>query len=773
MTTTRANRQDAESRGRHGPLVDVSRRDFLRSTGLLVVSFRLGGVGNAAGVRSQSARVNAAPRRPDPAIDRVDSYLMIDKESRVILSTGRIDMGTGNGTCFLQFVADELDVALGQIRLVAGDTEVTPDGGKTTASNGVSIGSQPLRVSAATARHKLLELASERLGVAADQLAVNDGIVSVKEDPSKQVSYGALIGDQGFNITLEIDEVTVNGPLMKIPAGVTLKTASQKKYVGTSVPRVDLPDRILNGTFCQNVRLPGMLHGRCVRPESLGATVVSVDERSIADLPGLVKVVVQRNFVGVVCQREEQAIQAQRRLHVVWSKGSGLPGSENVFEAVRRQPTDARIPEPHPTSRQGDVDAAMTRAAKILKATYEYPWNHHAMLGPTCGVADVRTDGVTIWSGSQWPRYTQKDVAYLLGRPTESVRVVCVPESGSYGRLGAADAAADAALLSEAVGKPVRVQWSRHEEQAWSPLQPAFVADVRGALDVQGNVIAWEAETWSSSFQDTGRGGGLLAMRLVGRDPGPRNPIAATASAISVDYVFPNVRSAAHTVEPLFRAIFMRAPAAIQRYFVIESFMDELAAAAGADPLDFRLRYMRPGVNVDLLRRVRKSSGWDARPSSRLRARYGRVVTGRGYGQGEGAHTVVEVEVDRQTGKVRIREVWVAYSPGPVVNPDGLVNQLEQATLQGLSRALLEEVKFDRSHITTTDWVSHPIMRFSDVPKVHVEIVDRPDLPLNGAGEMGSMPVAGAVANAIFDATGVRIRRVPFTPARVLAALKA
>jgi CO/xanthine dehydrogenase Mo-binding subunit len=423
--------------------------------------------------------------------------------------------------------------------------------------------------------------------------------------------------------------------------------------------------------------------------------------------------------------------------------------------------------------RLGDVDAAMASAAKVLEATYEYPWNHHAMLGPTCAVADVGKNSTTIWSGTQWPRYTQKDVAFLLGRPTESVRVICVPESGSYGRLGAADAAADAALLSQAVGKPVRVQWSRQEEHEWAPLQPTFVADVRGVLDIQGNIIAWEAESWSSSTQDTGRGGGLLAMRLLGRDPGPRNPLGATASATSVDYVFPNVRSTAHTVVPLFRSIFMRAPGAIQRYFVIESFMDELAAAARADPLDFRLRYMRPGVNVDLLQVVRRSSGWVTRPSPQPRTDAdSRVVSGRGYGQGESAHMVVELDVDRDTGRVRINQVWVAYSPGLIVNPDGLINQLEQATLQGLSRSLMEEVKFNTSKITTVDWVSHPILKFSDVPKVHVDIVDRPDMPLNGAGEMGSMPAAGAIGNAIFDATGVRLRRAPFTPARVLAALK-
>lgn len=303
---------------------------------------------------------------------------------------------------------------------------------------------------------------------------------------------------------------------------------------------------------------------------------------------------------------------------------------------------------------------------------------------------------------------------------------------------------------------------------------PPYVVDLRGGVDDRGRIIAWDAESWSSSTHDTGRGGGLLPQRLMGKDPGPRNPLGETASGASAGYVIPNVRSKTHTVVPLLRAIFMRAPGDIQSSFAIESFMDELAASAGEDPLDYRLRHMPSGPNVDLLGIVRKVSGWTSRRSPNPEAGgNARVIKGRGYAQGEdGAHMVVEVAVDRQTGKVTVIQTWIAFSPGLIVNPDGLVNQLEQAALQAFSRSLMEEVRFDRSKVTSVDWTSSPILRFSDVPKVHTTIVNRPDLELIGAGEPGTTPAAGALGNAIFDATGVRIRRVPLTPERVLAALK-
>lgn len=761
----------------------VTRRAILKGAGVLVVGYSISDVlaksGSHIGLvvekpeASCSGAFDPSEVMTDIAIDQVDSYLAIAKNGDVTVYTGRIDMGTGLFTSYTQFVADELDVAIERISMIGGDTDLTPDGGKTTASDGVPTGGQPLRVIAATARKKLLDLASARLGVPVSALSVSDGIVTVTSDPTKKVSYGELIGDGRFSIKLAVDQITLSGPILKIPADVTMKLISQYKYIGKSVPRFDVPRRLVEGTFAHNVRVPGMLHGRLIRPATLGAKLISADESSVKDLPGFVKLVVRGNFVGVVFEREEQAIQAMEKLKVTWSEGTGLPGSENVFQHIRTQPADKRPTTANATGVKGNPDAAFASAAQVLKATYEYPWNAMAMMGPSCAVADVQADRATIWTGSQWPRYTQKDVAHLLDLPVESVRVIWVEESGSYGRLGAADDAADAAALSQAVGKPVRIQWTRDQEHAWAPHQPPLAIDLRGALDAQGNLTAWQYETWSSTTHDTGRGGGLLAQRLIGKDPGPRNtPSGAGASTTPSTFVIPNVRATGHVVENLLRSIYMRSPGSHATDFANESFIDELAAAAKVDPLDFRLRHMT-GIDIDMLGRVRKNSGWVTGPSpSAAASSTDRYVRGRGFGHGRACATIAEVEVDRQTGKVRVLQAWIAYSPGLIVNPDGLMNQIEQATLQGFSRILTEEITFDTAKITSIDWVSHPILRFSEIPKLNIEIVNRPDLPLGGAGEIPTNGAISSIGNAIFNATGVRIRRAPFTPERVLAALK-
>ena len=414
-------------------------------------------------------------------------------------------------------------------------------------------------------------------------------------------------------------------------------------------------------------------------------------------------------------------------------------------------------------------------ASNVLTATYEYPWNSHTMLGPTCAVADVRGDSATIWSGTQWPRITQRDIAFLLDLPIESVHVIWVEESGSYGRLAAADAAADAALLSRVVGRPVRVQWTRQEEHAWAPHQPPLVADMRAGLNADGEIVAWDLESWTSTPHDVGRGGGLLAMRLVGRDSGPSTRPTLGARALESPYAVPNLRSVNHTVEPLFRACYMRAPGAIQATFANESFIDELAAVAGIDPIEFRLRHMDPEADersIEALQAAARAVDWATRPSPNPASDSG-TVTGRGVAlnRSEICVTVAEVEVDLDTGAVRVTRLTAAFDCGLIVNPDGLANQVEQATLQGMSRALMEEVTFDDSKITSVDWITHPTMRFSEVPIVQPVLLDRPDEAPLGAGEPATTQVPAAIGNAIFDATGVRIRRVPFTPERVRAAL--
>ncbi len=744
-----------------------SRRTFIKSSGMLIVGFSFSGLVKAQGTGARPAAPAEIP------VDQVDSYLAIANDGSVTVFTGRIDMGTGNRTCFLQMVADELDVALDRISIVCGDTDLTPDGGKTTASDAIPTGGQPLRVTAATARKKLLELASGHLAVPIEQLGVSDGLVSVKSDPSKMISYGELIGNQRFDIRLEVDRITLSGPLLKVPDGVSLKAVDEYKHVRQSVPRIDMPDRLIAGTFCQNVRVTGMLHGRCIRPASVGSTLLSVDESSVRNLPGFVRLLVQGNFVGVVCEREEQAIQAQATLKLTWSEGSGLPGSDNAYRTIRTAVPDTRVANPTQTRGHGDVGAALMNAAEVLTATYEYPWNSHTMFGPTCAVADLQEDGATIWSGTQWPRMTQRDLAFLLDLRIDSVRVIWVEESGSYGRLAAADAAADAALLSQAVGRPVRVQWTRQEEHAWAPHQPPLVVDIRAGLSAEGKIIAWDLESWTSTPHDVGRGGGLLAMRLVGRDSGPSTPPTLGARALNSPYPVPNLRSVNHTVEPLFRSCYMRSPGGIQGTFVDESFIDELAAAAGVDPIEFRLLHMTSESgerNIAVLQAAARAVNWDSRPSPQPPSNAA-IVTGRGVARSGTSVTVAEVEVDRGTGVVRVIRLTAAFDCGLIVNPDGLTNQVEQATLQGMSRALMEEVTFDSSKITSVDWITHPIMKFSEVPIVQVVLLDRPDEAPEGAGEPATTQLPAAIGNAIFDATGVRIRRAPFTPERVKAAL--
>lgn len=754
-----------------------SRREFLKGTGVLVVGFSVSGIAeaNSVGTGAATAGSGSAAALADIPIDQVDSYLAISKDAKVTIFTGRMDMGTGNRTCFMQFVADELDVAIERLSVIAGDTDLTPDGGKTTASDAIPIGGQPLKVSAAAARQKLLQLASTRLGVPVDQLTVNDGTVSLKTDATKKVTYWELIGDQRFSIRLTVDQVTQSGPLLRIPEGVTLKTPAQYKYVGKSIPRFDMPDRIIRGGFVQNIRIPDMLHGRVILPPTVGGKLVSVDESSVRNVPGFIKLVVKGDFVGVICQREEQAIAAMEKLKVTWSDWAGLPAYEDLFQAIRRQPPDNRpgIAADRSLANTGDVDVAMASAAKTIKVSYEIPIEAHAMFGPNCAVADVSADKATVWTGTQWPRKTQEDVALLLGfTDKQKVRIIWVEDSGSYGRLAAADTAGDAALLSQAVRRPVRVQWTRQQEFQWQPYSTPYVFDYRIGTNAQGGVVAIDVESWVTNSRDAAYGK-LLAQVLTGTAPG--NLEVSGTNAGTGGYTFTNVRSIAHLIQPLTRrGLYLRSPGGFQGAFAAESIMDELAASARVDPIDYRLRYLTDARALNLIQAVKKNSSWVTRSSPNANATSNAaVVTGRGFARSGNVATVVEVSVERQTGVVRVTHGWVTFECGLIVNPDGLLNQVQQATLQGYSRALHEEVKFNRSSITSVDWVTYPILRISEVPPLEVELLNRPDLASQGAGEPATTPTAAAIGNAIFDATGVRIRRLPFSPERVKAALAA
>src|SRR2546427_2301650 len=745
----------------------ISRREFVRQgCDALIV-----GISLSAGIPPAIAWIQTAPSATPsakPVIpEELDSWLAIGRDGKVTVFTGRIDMGTGIETAFGQLSSDELDVPFESVKIVMGDTDLTPDQGKSTASSNASLGAQPLRVAAAEARRALLKMAADRFSVPVDQLEVTDSIVRVRTTPSKQISYADLIGGRRF--TTKVDQKAEGGLTRPVlSSGVRLKGPSELRLVGKSVPRVDVPAKVTSSyPYVHNVRIPGMLHGRVVRSPKIGSTLVRVDDRSVSGVRGLVKVVTRANFVGVVAEREEQAIEAARLLKVEWTGGRTLPDYPDLYNTVR----SAKLVKTDVVGSAGDVDAALAGAAKVFKATYTYPIQLHAMLGPSCAVADVRDGRATIWSGSQWIQGDRRNLARMLGIPLESVRFIWAEASGSYGRLGCDDAAADAALLSQSVGRPVRVQWMRHDEHGWEPMSPAMTMDVRAGLDRQGHITAFDFQQWSQSHS-RGESGNSLAWRLAGGNPdwerlsgGPYPP----------SYEFPNTRMLGHFVEELFRSIYLRAPGRIQGNFAIESFVDEVAADQQVDPVEFRRRYLKDAMALQVLEAAVQKSGWQTRPSPRPNAAQP-VVSGRGISFGEHgpekrATVVAEVEVDRSSGRVRISRIVIAVACGRIINPQGLRHQVQGAVLQGISRTLFEAVKFDRSHVTSLDWRSYPVLTFPDVPEIETALVDQRDVEPSGAGELATVPVAAAICNAIFDATGVRLRQIPFTSERVKSAL--
>ena len=508
-----------------------------------------------------------------------------------------------------------------------------------------------------------------------------------------------------------------------------------------------------------------------IRPPALGAKLLSVDESSIREIPD-VRVVRAESFLAVVSSDEWAAVRAARELKATWSEWQGLPGSDGLDRYLR----GSSVERDEAIMNRGDAAAALPGAAKQLAATYYWPFQSHGSLGPSCAVADVRADGATVWSASQGTHGLRTTLARTFGIPVEKLRVIYMDGAGSYGTNGTDDVAADALLLSRTVGRPVRVQWMRADEHGWDPKGPPQLLDLRAGLDAEGRIVAWETQMWlpvavpgsrpflaadaAAIMQQRGQNAGLLSQNA---DP----PYAAA-----------NVRVVSHWLkEAPLRLSNLRAPGKIANAFAVESFTDEIAAAAGVDPFTFRVRGLTDPRALDVLKRAAEMFGWQVRPSPNPQAGQGKLLTGRGlayvrYKQSENYVAIaMEVAVDRATGEVHVRRVTCAHDCGLVINPDSLRNQIEGNILQTLSRSLHEEVKFDRSRVTSVDWASYPILRFPEAPAVEVALLDHPELPPLGAGEAAAAPVAAALGNAIFDATGVRLRTVPFTADRVKAAL--
>ena len=778
----------------------TTRRGFLKGSGLLVVSVaamtNAGVLSSVAGAQDGGAGQAAGPYI-DPDFHQLDSWIVIQENNTATFYVGKTDGGQGTGTAYRQLMAEELDIAFDKTDLIMGITDATVDQGGSGGSDGVEVDGWPMRRVAAEARRVLLEMASTRFGVPVEQLAVSDAVISVKSDPSKKATYGELIGGKRFNVTLTGNNINATTGVAKV------KNVQDHKIIGQSPQRYDIPAKVDGSLkWAVDAKAPGMLHARNVRPPTVGAKLVSIDESSVRNVPGFVKVVSKGNYVAVVCEREEQAIQASKQLKVSWQKSATppMPGSEELYNYMRSStPTSVATPRDNSPEVMGDPDGALAGAAKVVEAEYEYPFQGHTAIGPAHAMADPSDGQLTIWSNDMKAYGLRNGVAEFLSIPRDRVRVIWQEGPQLYGRTAADDAGFEAAYLAHELGRPVRMQWMRHEETAWDVKGPAFTFKLRGGLDAQGNLVALEYRARTIDYNHIGYNGPdtVLVAQLMGRRP--EKPAPGGANVPTEMYVVPNRRRRTEVValpviyETPLRTGNLRDPNGPQTTFAGESFIDEMAAAAGADPVEFRLKLLTASDqdnerfirarSICVVKAAAEKYGWDTRRSPKPIGT-GTILTGRGIAYCYRGRTVLaqiaEVEVNRETGYVWVKRLVCAHDCGLVVNPEGLRRVVEGNMLHGLSRALYEEVQFDTEKVTSVDWVTHPSIRHHDAPaQVDVVIVNgdpnpnRTDLPPFGAGEAATKPTVAAVANAIYDATGVRLRRVPFRGNRVLAALRA
>ena len=734
---------------------ELSRRDFLKAGGAIVVSFAFTSMPRRASAQGASAAA-AAARPLDP--NEVDGLLAIHADGSVTLYTSKVDVGTGVRIAFAQMVAEELGISPSRITIVDGDTAICPDQGGTGGSTGLVRGGNDLRAAAATARRALLQLGATRLNRPAADLTIVDGDVRPRTGGAG-IGIGALIGDRRF--------------ALKVDRNAPLTPPSQYAAIGKPMLRPDLPAKCTGRhTYVQDHTVPGMLHARVIRPPAIGATLMSVDESSLRGIPD-VRVVRVENFLAVVAKDEWAAVRAAAALKATWNQWEGLPGHQGLDRYSR----SAALASNQDVVTRGDAKTAAGPGTKTFSATYFWPFQSHASLGPSCAVADVRADGsATIWCASQGTHGLRANLAKVFGLQQDKLRVVFVDGSGSYGTNGTDHVAADALLLSKTIGQPVRVQWMRHDELGWDPKGPQQLLDLRAAVDDSGRIVSWETEMWVPNAAPGARA--LLAAEGAKIPQEHGSGSGAITQNGDPPYGVENVKVVAHLIKdtPL-QLSNLRAPGKIANVFAVEGFTDELAAAAGVDAIQFRLKRLSDPRGIDAITRTAAAFKWDTRPSPNPRARQGNLRIGRGiaymrYKQMENyVAMAMEVAVDQATGQIQVRRVTCAHDCGLIINPDGLRNQVEGCIVQTLSRALHEEVTFDRSRVTSVDWGSYPILHFTEAPAVEVILIDRPNEPLVGAGEAATAPVAAALANAFFDATGVRLRTAPFTPARVKAAL--
>lgn len=764
-----------------------TRADFLNATGVLLV------------VRDPPPANPPAPGQPaavpgNPA-EGVEILLSLWEDGRVIALHGHVDLGTGLQTAFAQIVAEELDVPLEQVEVILGDTGMAPNQGPTIASGSIQNHAAPLRAAAAQARQYLLELAAVKFAVPATQLKVSNGAVSVTHssastqvglEASSEPSLRATQSPTSVNFATLLTGQRIH---LKLELTTPVKDPATYRTVGQSVPRVDIPAKATGGlVFVHDMRRPGMLHGRVIRPPYAGADhgdfignlLESVDESSIAHIPGIRAVVVIRDFVGVVAEREELAELAANTLRVYWKPWVGLPDLTNVEQALRNNPAT-----PRQLVDEGDVDQALASAAQSMPRTYIWPYQMHASIGPSCAVAEFKSDptdpfALTVWAGTQNPHVLRADLARLTALQDTAIEIVRMEASGCYGRNGADDVAADAVLLARAVGAPVRVQLTREQENLWEPKGAAQWMEVRGGLHADGSIAAYD---FSTSYPSNGAP--TLALLLTRTLEPNAQAYEMGDRTARPPYTLQNLRVTVNDMPPILRASWLRGVSAMPNSFAHESYIDELATAAGVDPLTFRLRYLDDPRARELLQATAAKAGWQTHDQPQQQGADGDMLYGQGVAWARYVHSkwpgfgaawaawIADVEVNKRTGEVHVKRVVVGHDAGLTINPAGVEHQIHGNVVQTTSRAMLEQVPTERERntVATREWGSYPILSFRQVPVIEVMQMPRHNEPALGAGESASVPGTAAIANAIFDATGVRFRQPPFTPEVVRAAL--
>ncbi len=756
-----------------------SRREFLKGSGALIINF------SAASLIEQTLKAQGPfdthPSHIDPKT--LDSWLAVGADGTVTAHTGKCDFGQGIFTAQTQLVAEELCLPVSRVKLIQCDTAITPDQGTTSGSQSTptNFNSQNLALAAATAREALLSLAAKKLGCPTNDLTVADGVITCAT--GSRVTYAELVGGRHLNLMLS--------------ATAKRRSTQQWTVLGKAVLSLDRV-ALMTGQFefVHSVRVPRMLHGRVVRPPGMGAVLTSVDKSSVRHIPG-VKVVVRKDFVGVVATTQYQAVLAARQLVVHWNPGPALPSQASFFEYLQKQPSRDAL-----SVDSGTVNRELASAPRVLRARYTYPYQMHGSVGTSCAVADVKSGQATVWSATQSVYPTRSIVAKLLNVPLDSVRVIYKRGSGCYGLNGADAVSFDAAILSQAVGRPVRLQFSRQDEMMWENFGAACVIEHRSALGPDGKIAAWDRENWVASLGNRpgyDRPGNIISGMLAGYLPDPLSPAPAKTpqgklrnqsntvpayfagcidGACGGGGIIQSERVLTHTVRSPFFTGPLRSPLRIQNTFANECFMDELCAHAKADPVVFRLQHLQDTRLIGVIQAVEKAAKWTPRTFPTPIPRQTGVVTGRGiacvnYEGGNGyAALIAEVSVNLETGLVHPTRFFVALDCGPISNPDGLRNQTEGGILQGMSRALVEEVTWDARRITSSDWETYYSLHLDyEIPTIESFFVTPADVPATGAGETAITVTPAAIGNAIFDATGARLRDLPFTPERVKAAL--